>query len=290
LYYRTLTNVFCSDPNNLTGLCNRNSCPLANSRYATIYEDKGICYLKIKTAERAHTPKELWESIRLDASYKKALEKIDEELIYWPKFIIHKCKQRFTRIRQVLVKRRKIKLEGSAEYQIISRKAEKREKSRLVKAEKAAVIESHIAEELLKNLKKGKYNEIYNYPGNVLERVLENENVIEDKEEQYNEEDFDKGYVVSDYSDEEGEDVDDYEEDEDEEQDEDGNVKEDNEDDYSDIFGKNDKEDNVKDSKSSNKKGGVIGKKTKRKGKVNIEYEQEYETAAPMKKTSTVDF
>jgi protein MAK16 len=288
LYYRTLTNVFCSDPNNLTGLCNRNSCPLANSRYATIYEDKGICYLKIKTAERAHTPKELWESIRLDASYKKALEKIDEELIYWPKFIIHKCKQRFTRIRQVLVKRRKIKLEGSAEYQIISRKAEKREKSRLVKAEKAAVIESHIAEELLKNLKKGKYNEIYNYPGNVLERVLENENVIEDKEEQYNEEDFDKGYVVSDYSDEEGEDVDDYEEDE--EQDEDGNVKEDNEDDYSDIFGKNDKEDNDKDSKSSNKKGGVIGKKTKRKGKVNIEYEQEYETAAPMKKTSTVDF
>ena len=290
MYYRTLTNVFCSDPNNLTGLCNRNSCPLANSRYATIYEDKGICYLKIKTAERAHTPKELWESIRLDASYKKALEKIDEELIYWPKFIIHKCKQRFTRIRQVLVKRKKIKLEGSAEYQIISRKAEKREKSRLVKAEKAAVIESHIAEELLKNLKRGKYNEIYNYPGNVLERVLENENVIEDKEEQYNEEDFDKGYVVSDYSDEEGEDVDDYEEDEDEEQEEDGNVKEDNEDDYSDIFGKNDKEDNVKDSKGSNKKGGVIGKKTKRKGKVNIEYEQEYETAAPMKKTSTVDF
>ena len=290
MYYRTLTNVFCSDPNNLTGLCNRNSCPLANSRYATIYEDKGICYLKIKTAERAHTPKELWESIRLDASYKKALEKIDEELIYWPKFIIHKCKQRFTRIRQVLVKRKKIKLEGSAEYQIISRKAEKREKSRLVKAEKAAVIESHIAEELLKNLKRGKYNEIYNYPGNVLERVLENENVIEDKEEQYNEEDFDKGYVVSDYSDEEGEDVDDYEENEDEEQEEDGNVKEDNEDDYSDIFGRNDKDDNVKDSKGSNKKGGVIGKKTKRKGKVNIEYEQEYETAAPMKKTSTVDF
>ena len=189
-----------------------------------------------------------------------------------------------------MVKRRKIKLEGSAEYQIISRKAEKREKSRLVKAEKAAVIESHIAEELLKNLKRGKYNEIYNYPGNVLERVLENENVIEDKEEQYNEEDFDKGYVISDYSDEEGEDVDDYEEDEDEEQEEDGNVKDDNEDDYSDIFGRNDKEDNVKDSKTSNKKGGVIGKKTKRKGKVNIEYEQEYETAAPMKKTSTVDF
>ena len=124
--------MFCSDPNNLTGLCNRNSCPLANSRYATVYEEKGVCYLKIKTAERAHTPKELWECIKLDPSYKKALEQIDNELQYWPNFIKHKCKQRFTRIRQVLVKRRKIKLEGSEEYQVISRKAEKREKSRLV--------------------------------------------------------------------------------------------------------------------------------------------------------------
>ena len=36
-------------------------------------------------------------------------------------------------------------------------------------------------------------------------------------------------------------------------------------------------------------KNAIIGKKTKRKGKVNIEYEQEYENA-PMKKTTTVDF
>ena len=60
----------------------------------------------MKTAERAHTPKELWESIKLDPSYNKALEQIDNELKYWPNFLKHKCKQRFTRLRQILIKRK----------------------------------------------------------------------------------------------------------------------------------------------------------------------------------------
>ena len=86
----------------------------------------------------------------MDPSYNKSIEQIDTELKYFPKFLIHKCKQRFTRIRQVLIKKKKMKLEGDEEYKIVSRKAEKREKSRLIKAEKSAVIENHIAQELLK--------------------------------------------------------------------------------------------------------------------------------------------
>lgn len=260
---RTLTNTFCNEPNNVTGLCNRNSCPLSNSRYATIIEKKGVCYLKIKTAERAHTPKELWELVKLDPSYNKSLEQIDKELEYWPKFLKHKCKQRFTRIRQVLVKKKKMKLEGAEEYKIHSRKAEKREKSRLIKAEKSAVIENHIAEELLKNLKNGKYEGIYNFDKKAFQTILEREKAESDKEEDFNEEDYDKGYIES-FSEDE------LNENESEEFSDENinNNKNNEEDDFDDIFNNNKKDNVSKDKKT--------GKKRKR-GKTNLEYEREYE-------------
>ncbi|KAL8824581.1 MAG: hypothetical protein Q9191_004958 [Dirinaria sp. TL-2023a] len=156
---------FCRNEHNVTGLCNRQSCPLANSRYATIRPnpETGVLYLYMKTIERAHMPSKLWERIKLSPNYAKALQQIDERLIYWPKFLIHKCKQRLTRLTQVAIRTRRLAKEderlGERTVPKLAPKIRRREETRERKAEAAAKVERAIERELIERLRSGAYGD-----------------------------------------------------------------------------------------------------------------------------------
>jgi protein MAK16 len=108
-------------------------------------------------------PNKWWEKIRLSSNYTKALQQVDERLIYWPKFFTHKCKQRLTRLTQVRVRAQRLAKEeerlGEKLVPRLAPKVRRREETRERKAESAAKIERAIERELVERLRSGAYGD-----------------------------------------------------------------------------------------------------------------------------------
>jgi len=144
----------------------------------------------IKTVERAHSPKNMWEKIKLKKNLQEAFEQIHKNMEFWPEHMINRCKARLIKLQQMIMRQRKLVLKGGPKLVPIKKKMERREATREEKAERAAKVDLAIEQELLQRLKQGTYGSLYNLNEKAFKNMLDAEG-LEKEEDELDEDDED---------------------------------------------------------------------------------------------------
>ncbi|KAI5152121.1 protein MAK16 [Enteropsectra breve] len=155
----TSLDVLCKNKYNVTGICEEFSCPLANTKYATVRSVDEKLYLFVKEPERCHSPKIMYEKILLSENYEQALEEIEKNLEFWDQQVIHKCKQRLTKLTEYHERVDYLKEHGKQEFMVRKTKMNRREKIRALKALNTVNFEKEVGQELMMRLEAGIYGE-----------------------------------------------------------------------------------------------------------------------------------
>lgn len=186
--------AFCRNEYNITGVCSRITCPLANSQYATVRSIDGKMVLCIKTPERQHLPSKWWQQVELSEDYDTAMKQIEENLQYWPERLLDRIKQRLTRLFQVKATEERLALQQDERHYVVrSAKVKRREASRERKALVAAKLERAIERELLDRLKTGAYgNQPLNVEESVWNKVMQSIKGTETEKEELDEQELEQ--------------------------------------------------------------------------------------------------
>merc|ERR1719408_1181979 len=90
-----------------------------------------------------------------------------------PDHMKNRVKSRLVKLKQMLVRSRKLEMSVKPKMVAVKKKMERREAVREAKAETAAKVDLAIEQELLDRLKQGMYGDIYNFDTNQFNKMLE---------------------------------------------------------------------------------------------------------------------
>lgn len=159
----TKVDTLCRNKYNVVGICSEFNCPLANTKYATVRSIDEKLYLFIKEPERVHSPARMYERILLSEDYHEALKEIENNLEFWDEELIHKCKQRLTKLTEYHERIQEAKEKGMTKLMPRATKMNRREKMRALRALNTLNFEQEIGEELMLRLEAGIYGEEAKY-------------------------------------------------------------------------------------------------------------------------------